>query len=161
MLSNVGQMQKDFLYRVEKGGYYGHPNPTRGEYVMNGGNPTSAIDAAQVDEYPVGTMPDVNWRGFIFDFQNNASPNGVIEYKSNTFNGALRGKLLVVRYSRHDDIITLIPGDKNILNSIEGTLIEGFSGFNDPLDLTEDVRTGNIYVSEYGGNGKIDLLRPK
>jgi len=160
-LNNVGQMQKDFLYRVEKGGYYGHPNPTRGEYVMNGGNPTSATDAAQVDEYPVGTMPDANWRGFVFDFQNNASPNGVIEYKSNTFNGALRQKILVVRYSMHDDIVTLIPGDKNILNSIDGTLIEGFSGFSDPLDLTEDIRTGNIYVSEYGGRGKIDLLRPK
>jgi len=29
------------------------------------------------------------------------------------------------------------------------------------LDLTEDVRTGNIYVSEYGGDGRIVLLRPK
>ena len=162
-LTNVQQTQKDFLFRVEKGGYYGHPNPLRGEYVMNGGNPTTSIDPAQTDAYPVGTMPDANWRGYSFDFQMNKSPNGVIEYKSNAFNGALKGKLMVVRYSQHDDIITLMPGGPNldIVSYNEGTSIEGFSGFIDPLDLTEDVKTGNIYVSEYGGEGAIVLLRPK
>jgi hypothetical protein len=161
-LTSVQQTQDDYLFRVVKGGYYGHPNPQRGEYAMNGGNPTSGIDNAEVTAYPVGTMPDVNWRGSAFDFKNNASPNGVIEYKSNTFNGALKGKLLVVRYSQHDDIITLTPAaDGNIASEIEGNFIPGFSGFIDPLDLTEDVRNGNIYVSEYGGDsGKITLLRP-
>ena len=87
----------------------------------------------------------------------------VIEYKSNTFNGALKGKLLVVRYSQHDDIITLTPGGvkNDIISSIEGPSIEGFSGFYNPLDLTEDLKTGNIYLSEYGGMGRIVLLRPK
>ncbi len=162
-LNNVQQTEKDMLYRVIKGGYYGHPNPLRGEYVMDGGNPTSASDSAQVDDYPIGTKPDANWRGYSFDFQNNMSPDGAIEYKSNTFNGSLKGKLLVVRYSQHNDIITLIPGGphNDIISSIEGPSIEGFSGFVDPLDLTEDVRNGNIYVSEYGGTGRIVLLRPK
>ncbi len=107
-------------------------------------------------------MPDVNWRGFSFDFKNNASPDGAIEYKSNTFNGALKGKLLVVRYSGHDDIIILTPGaSKDIVSSSDGKSVAGFSGFIDPLDITEDVRNGNIYVSEYGGDsGKITLLRP-
>jgi hypothetical protein len=100
-LTNVRQTQKDFLFRVLPGGYYGHPNPKRGEYVMNGGNPTSAIDPAQVDAYPTGTLADANYRGFAFDFQMNKSPNGVIEYKSASFNGALRGKIMVVRYSQH------------------------------------------------------------
>jgi hypothetical protein len=162
-LTNVQQTQKDFLFRIVRGGYYGHPNPQRGEYVMNGGNPTSLIDPAQVDDYPVGTLPDANWRGYSFDFQNNKSPNGTIEYKSNAFNGVLKGKILVVRYSQHDDIITLTPGGANndIISSIEGNSIEGFSGFIDPLDLTEDVNTGNIYVSEYGADGKIDLLKTR
>src|SRR4029079_13710609 len=133
----------DFLFRIVKGGFYGHPNPTRGEFVMNGGNPTSFIDRGQVEAYPVVTQPDVNWRGYSFDFQNNKSPDGAIEYKSITFNGALKGKLLVVRYSQHDDIITRTPGrSKNdIVSSIDGTSIQGFSGFVDPLDLTEDVKT--------------------
>src|SRR5690606_11238378 len=101
-------------------------------------------------------------RGYAFDFQTNKSPNGVIEYKSNTFGGALKGKLMVVRYSQNDDIITLTPGGTNndIVAFNEGSSIEGFTGFVDPLDLTEDVRNGNIYVSEYGGNGKITLLKP-
>jgi hypothetical protein len=161
-LTDVQQTMKDYLFRVKQGGYYGHPNPLRGEYVLNGGNPTSGTDKAQVDAYPIGTRPDVNWRGFSFDFQTNKSPNGVIEYKSNTFNGALKGKLLVVRYSQNDDLIALTPDatTKDITSFNEGGSIQGFTGFVDPLDLVEDVRNGNIYVSEYGGNGKITLLRP-
>ena len=162
-LTNVQQTQKDWLFRIVKGGYYGHPNPIRGEYVMNGGNPTSGIDPAEVPAYPLGTKPDANWRGYAYDFQNNASPDGAIEYKSKTFNGALKGKLLVVRYSQHDDIISLTPGgtNKDIISATEGYSIPGFSGFSDPLDLTEDTTKGNIYVSEYGGNGRIVLLRPR
>lgn len=35
--------QNDYLFRVVNGGYYGHPNPTRGShFIMNGGNPTSS-----------------------------------------------------------------------------------------------------------------------
>ncbi len=66
-LTNVQQTQKDFLFRVVKGGYYGHPNSMRGEYVLNGGNPTSGTDKAEVTPYPVGTAPDANWRGYAFD----------------------------------------------------------------------------------------------
>ena len=162
-LTNVQQTMNDFLFRVVKGGYYGHPNSLRGEYVLNGGNPTSGADNAEVTAYPAGTLPDKNWRGNAFNFKNNCSPDGAIEYKSSTFNGALKGKLLVVRYSQHDDIITLTPGTtKDIVSFVEGSSIPGFSGFVDPLNLTEDVRTGNIYVSEYGGDsGKITLLRPR
>ncbi|WP_018613132.1 T9SS type A sorting domain-containing protein [Segetibacter koreensis] len=160
-LTNVQQTQKDFLFRIVKGGYYGHPNALRGEYVLNGGNPTSNKDVSEVTSYPIGTLPDANWRGFAFDFHSNISPNGAIEYKSSVFNGALKGKLLVVRYSQYDDIITLTPGtSKDIVSSIEGKSITGFSGFVDPLDLTENVKNGNIYVSEYGGNGQITLLKP-
>ncbi len=161
-LSSVKQTEKDFLFRVVKGGYYGHPNPLRGEYVMNGGNPTFGIDPAEVNHYPAGTLPDPNWRGYSFDFHNNTSPDGAIEYKSNTFKGAIKGKLLVVRYSQHDDIITLTPGGPNndIISATEGYSIKGFSGFIDPLDLTEDTKNGNIYVSQFGAGGKITLLRP-
>lgn len=161
-VSNLLQPQRDFLYRVEKGGYYGHPNPVRGEFVMNGGNPTPTTDLGEVYEYPVGTWPDPNWRGFAYDFQDHKSPNGIIEYKSGTFNGALKGKLLVVRYSTTNDILILTPGgaEHNIINSSEGASIEGLNGLFMPLDLTEDVRTGNIYVAELGSE-RITLLRPK
>lgn len=161
-LTNVQQTPTDFLLRIVKGGYYGHPNPLRGQFVLNSGNTNSTTDPAQITDYPSGTAPDPNYRGHSFDFQLHASPDGAIEYKSNSFNGALKGKLLVVRYSQHKDIITLTPGgSKNdIVSATEGYQIGGFSGFNDPLDLTENIKNGNLYVSEYGGGGKITLLKP-
>jgi hypothetical protein len=86
------------------------------------------------------------------------SPDGIIEYKGSRFNGALDGTLLAVRYSGGDDIIALSRGKNgNITKATTG--IEGFTQFVDPLDLTEDTRTGNIYVAEYGGE-RITLLRP-
>ncbi len=161
-LNGVGT-QRDWLFRVVEGGYYGHPNPTRNEYVMNGGNPTGGTDPAQVNEYPVGTLPDRNYRGFAFDFGLNRSPNGVIEYQYGGFGGALVGKLLVVRFSSGDDIIVLEPGlSGDIVSSNDA--IASFDGFDDPLDLVENPVNGHIYVSQFdrsGGNGTITLLRPQ
>jgi len=141
--------QRDFLYRITAGGYYGHPNPKRGEYVLNRGN---------VDEgnYPSNIQADANYQGFAFDFEFNKSPNGVIEYKSA---GALQGALIVCRYSGGSDLIALVPDGPggNIGTSRIG--IPGFTGFGDPLDLTEDTNTGNIYVSDLASQ-QIVLLRP-
>ena len=161
-ITGVNQTQPDFLFRVVQGGSYGHPNPQRCEWVLNGGNPTGGSDPAQVTPYPVGVAPDRNWRAFAFDFANNKSPNGVIEYKSNTFDGALRGKILVARFSGGDDIMVLTPGPTGDIVDSQ-VAIPGFTGFKDPLDLTEDTRTGNIYVTEYDQSGsgqQITLVRP-
>ena len=157
-LSDVKQTEDDFLFRVEKGGYYGHPNPTRGEYVLDGGNPTGGKDTAEITDYPVGTPPDRNWRGYVFSFGKNLSPCGVIEYRSEAFGGALSGKILFVRYSGGDDIIALTCDSAgNITEALTG--ITGFTQFVNPVDLTEDRRTGDIYVAEFGGKC-ITLLRP-
>lgn len=157
-LTNVGD-QNDYLYRIDPGGYYGHPNPLRCAFVLNGGNPTSGSDPAEVTEYPVGTDADVNYRGFAHDFGAHFSPNGVIEYTNDHFDGALQGRILVVRYSAGDDIIVLTPGapDLDIVDSVVG--VPGFTGLNNPLDLTENPDNGYVYVSEFGA-AKITLLRP-
>ena len=69
-----GPEERDYLLSVVKGGYYGHPNPVRGEIVVNGGNPTDKVDPGEyVDRsglkgYPVGVKPDPNYRGYVFDF---------------------------------------------------------------------------------------------
>ena len=161
---NGHKTQRDYLYRVplQGGTYHGHPNPTRCEWVLNGGNPTANFDEGEPvggSNYPVGVLPDRNYAGFAYDFTNNKSPNGVIEYRSNTFGGALQGAIIVTRYSQNDDLITLFPDGANgdIGTDYAGSEIPGFNGFNNPLDLTEDLTNGNIYVADSNG---ITLLRP-
>ena len=72
--------RKTRLYRVTKGGYYGHPDPLRCEWVMNGSKSTSGVDFAEVAQYPSGTQPDRNYRRneIAFDFGTHFSPNGAI-----------------------------------------------------------------------------------
>ena len=162
----VGDTQHDYLFRVEAGGYYGHPNPLRGETVLNGGNPTAGRDVAEVSEYPVGTRPDPNYRGFAHDFGLNVSPNGVLQYDSggSHFGGALDGKLVVVRYSGGDDLMFLDVDEAT--GEVRGTSIGSFGtgGFIDPLDVVQDPATGNLYVVEAGfrsgGTLQVSLLTP-
>lgn len=160
--------QNDYLFKVERGRYYGHPNPKRGEYILNGGNPTSSVDPAEVvaqsgySGYRVGTNPEPDYRGFAYDFGRSRSPNGVIEYKSNTFSGALKNKLLVVEYSGGDDILALNPGANG--NIPRGNVTQLISGLTNPLDLIEDTKKniGNLYVAELingGAAGQISLLK--
>jgi glucose/arabinose dehydrogenase len=160
--------RNDYLFRTEENGYYGHPNPTRCEWVLNGGNPTGGTDIDEVPTYAPNVNPDRNWRGAAYNFLNNKSPNGVIEYQGNAFNGQLSGQLLVVRFSGGNDVIALKPDattfDVPEANATTG--IPGFTGLNNPLDITEDTRNGNLYVVEFGdrsgnqGNSVITLLEP-
>ncbi|MEM9091614.1 MAG: GDSL-type esterase/lipase family protein, partial [Cyanobacteria bacterium P01_F01_bin.53] len=158
-LQNV-VIQSDYLYRVEEGGYYGHPNPSRGEYVLNGGNPTTGVEPAEVAAsggrrgYEVGIQPDDNYRGFAFDFGFNRSPNGSIEYRSNAFNDQLSGRLLVTEYSGGDQIRSL-TFDAN--GNVTGDDVIA-TGFNNPLDLIEHTPSGRLYVVDDGG---ITLLTPE
>jgi glucose/arabinose dehydrogenase len=150
--------QPDYLYNVVKGGYYGHPNATQGHYVENGGNPTSGVDPGEVTAYPVGTQPDSDYKGFIYNFGNHESPDGAIEYEGNAFGGALNGDLLVAQYGGGNNIIALPRNGGTIKTSGVQQSIAGFTGFNEPLAIAEDNATGNIYVGQYGGKS-IMLLR--
>ncbi|GIW77838.1 MAG: hypothetical protein KatS3mg104_2901 [Phycisphaerae bacterium] len=158
-LRDLKQTTDDVLLKIERGRYYGHPNPTRGEYALNGANPTPDKDVMEVEAYPVGTRPEPNYTPPVYVFGKNFSPNGLIEFKGQQFGGALDGCLLVTRYSDGKDILVLRLDEKgDVVETIAG--IDGFTGFIDPLDILEDTRTGNLYVAEYGGR-KITLLRPK
>jgi hypothetical protein len=106
-------------------------------------------------KYPVGTAADANYQGAAYNFATNKSPNGVIEYKSSAFNGALKGKLLVCRFGNLNDILVLEPGLNGDISKAYGECsgaIPGLRGFVDPLDLVEDPLTGNLYVAEFGWN---------
>ena len=163
-IADVTITEPDYLHRILQGGYYGHPNPMRGEYVLNGGNPTAGVDIEEITQYAVGTQPDRNYRGPAYVFGRKFSPNGVVEYRGPAFNGQLNGRLLVARFGGGDDVIALkVNPDGTISNEPQAT-INGLSGFVDPLDIVVDPSTGNVYVSEYDekdtGLRRITLLRP-
>jgi hypothetical protein len=154
----VDQVENDYLFRIDVGGYYGHPNPARGQFARNGGNPTDGVDPYEIPQYPVGTQPGTNWRPPAYGFGQHYSPNGVIEYRGQAFGGTLDGKILVARFSGGDDVVVLTAdADGRIVDARSG--IEGLKNFNDPLDLTEDLATGYLYVVEFGGQ-RITLVKP-
>ncbi|CAB1072672.1 hypothetical protein D1AOALGA4SA_1626 [Olavius algarvensis Delta 1 endosymbiont] len=148
------ETQRDYLFKVDPTDprvYFGHPNPTRGEYVLNRG----PVDAGL---YPDYIQPDANYAGFAYDFAFNKSPNGVIEYRSTAHNGALQGAILVTRYSGGSDIIVLLPAGPDGDISTAATDLPGLGGFDDPLDIIEDVRNGNLYISDFGSQTIILLV---
>jgi hypothetical protein len=155
------QVQNDWLYRVNPAkpvGYYGHPNPLRGEYVPNRGYRDNSL-------YPTTIAADLNYRNAAYNFGLNKSPNGVIEYKNAVaFGGVLKGRILVCRFSGAGDIMVLEPGSMTKVTTTADDYIyditkawtgqgipgiPGLSGFANPLDLVEDTQTGNLYVSEH------------
>ncbi|HZL34463.1 MAG TPA: fibronectin type III domain-containing protein [Tepidisphaeraceae bacterium] len=158
-LTNVQQTESDYLYNIVQGGYYGHPNPYRGEYVLNGGNPSTGGIADEVfSAYPSGTNPDPNYRGIAWDFGDHASADRIIQYQDKTFGGQLQNALLVTEYSAGSDIVVLQRDSSgNVISETKG--IAGLTSLNNPLSLVEDPSNGNIYVSELGGL-RIMLLRP-
>ncbi|MGH1564603.1 choice-of-anchor D domain-containing protein [Mumia sp. DW29H23] len=156
--------ETDYVFDIKKGKYYGHPNPSRCEYVLNNGNPTAAKDPFENSKYPVGTLADPNYAlSDVYDAGLHASANGVIEYKGNAFGGALKGKLLYVRYSSGRDIVSFdVAADGKLSNRKEA--LSGTTNLQQPLDLTEDTATGNIYVTQLTDNPattSIALLKPQ
>ncbi len=158
--------QDDFFVRVRPGGYYGHPNPSRCEWVLAGGNPTRKRDLLQVKAYPVGTQPDRSWRGDeMLNVGAHASANGLILYRNEqAFGGRLAGKILLTRFANPEDIVVVIlneEGDPSEILPIG--LTSGDGRLNKPLDLVEDPTTGILYVTELNQRkmkGRIRALIP-
>ena len=150
--------EDDWLNCIVPGGYYGHPNPQQGHFVLNGGNPTRGYDYGELVFYPVGLQPDPKWVRPIHDFGKHVSPNGIIEYKGKAFDGKLDGWLMVCRYNIGADIVALHRGPDGSIDQSFGN-ITGLTNLTNPLDITQDPRSGAIYVAEYGGQ-RITLFRP-
>ena len=158
-LTNVPQTEEDYLLDVQQGKYYGHPNPARGQYVLDGGNPTSDVDpyefaatstSANGALYPVGVQPDSNYTLPAYDIGRNVSPDGMIEYQAvNGKNTALDNTLLICRYNSGQDILAMKPNsDGTVSKANVQAGITGLTGLANPLDITEDSRTGNLYVAQ-------------
>ncbi len=157
-LESVQNLSSDYLFNIRPGRYYGHPNPLRGEYVLFGGNPTSAVDPQEAAQYPVGVAPQRKWYPASYIFGPGYSPDGAIEYKADVFGGKLKNRILVTRYSRGDDIAVMSVNPDGSIGQVQ-TGFFGLTGFNGPLDLVENPRTGSLYVVEHDG-AKITLVKP-
>ncbi|WNV76201.1 malectin domain-containing carbohydrate-binding protein [Geodermatophilus sp. DSM 44513] len=167
--------ETDHLFTLKEGAYYGHPNPTRCEFVFNGANPTAGADPFEYTGYPVGTRPDPRYDlAGTFDAGMHASANGAVEYRSTAFGGALRGKLVYTRFSQTGDLVVVSPDPATTnITGPRAIGLPGLTGYTGPLDITEDTRgdtgagtgNGNLYVASMSqndpSNSRITLLRPQ
>ena len=139
---NPGE-QPDFLYRVEQGRYYGHPNPYRNECVFK-------------DGHYQGVAPAANYSPPLLNLGSKKSSDGIIEYKGDAFGGVLDGNLLIANYSQGDNIV-------RVALSPDGRSVTAFEpvagGFSDPLPLTEGP-DGALYVGEFGAS-RVSVLVPR
>jgi len=141
------------LVRIVEGGYYGHPNPSRKQYVLMGGNPTAGVDPWEVPEYPVGVQPDPNFNpaNLIFNLKtiDGTSANGCCEYK---LPGPLHGRLLICFYEGTHTLHTFAFNAKGTAvtdnRPILGTDNESLK-FTQPLDVAVHP-SGRIYVADFG-----------
>ncbi|MEM7384540.1 MAG: Ig-like domain-containing protein [Verrucomicrobiota bacterium] len=99
-LPAVNVRPPEVMIRIEEGKYYGHPNPSRDEWVLLGGNPTDGVDPWEIPELPVGTRPEPGFDPALLirnlEKDKGPSANGVCEW---TKAGPLHGRLLFCFYT--------------------------------------------------------------
>ncbi|MDY8108968.1 carbohydrate-binding protein [Fulvimarina sp. 2208YS6-2-32] len=175
-LSNLDK-QYDYLFQVQRGGYYGHPNSLLGHYVVNGGaggadniygDNNSANTPDGGNQYAPGVVrdPDYDIDGaYSLDF--NRSPNGAVEYTGNAFGTNLKGAILIAQFSVGDNVRVInvdpetgrVIGD-DVLRRPGGDVIDEYI---DPLDIIENPLTGQLYLMTLNrgtGESIIVLLNP-
>ena len=144
-----GTSEPDRLHLVTEGSYHGHPNPTRGNNAntFNVSNPQSPVP-----------VDDPGQCGFLGDgglglTQLGRSTNGIDEYSSDNFGGAMDGDLIAASFTA----VTVsrvkldAQGDDVLLNE---TLFAGVG--SRPLDVDvlgpSDPFPGTIWVTDYSGD---------
>lgn len=159
--TKVGRME-DFLLKIDRGAYMGHPNPVRDEFIAYGGNPTDGVDPNEVVKYDVGTMPDPRYDvAKAHAIGHHFSPNGVMEYTADNFGPALKGAVMFVQYSAGNNLraMTLdeagaVASDFIILRP-DGSEIT----YPDPLDVTAGL-DGRIYIATLNrSNGTSQIVK--
>ncbi len=157
--------QDDYLFRVVENGYYGHPNPLRDKFILNGGNPTNGSDPNETGGYSFTVDPDPDYDlAGSYSLGKNRSPNGATEYTSNVFGNSLQGALLFTEYSGGNDVRVVLLG-------ADGTPVQDFVlqdpggstiTYADPLDVVEGAN-GQLYLMTLNrgtGESQVVLLTP-
>jgi hypothetical protein len=162
--ANMGEQ----LALVVEGGYYGHPNPSRGEYITHGGYTCNSLacDSWQHDAYPFPTQPEPGWNAdhnyplLTTITAASLSPNPIIEY---TGGGDLDSWLLVgyttarnnppkIQAFQVDPATGRFLDTAPLLNESGNTLSAGM-----PLDLVMGTQ-GRVYVGSL--DGRLIMLTP-
>jgi glucose/arabinose dehydrogenase len=154
-VSERGRYVPDMLYLVEKGAYYGHPNPTRSSrnVTFNASDPQSPIDRPRPREcrYTRGA------RGAAlatFD----TSTNGLVEYTAGNFGGSLRGDLIATSFDQRIYRIDLDPSGSRVIRKTPLFKIDGF-----PLGVTaqpdDSVFPGTIWAADWA-SGDLHVYEP-
>jgi len=161
----------EMLIRIVRGSYYGHPNPSRGEKVLLGGNPTSDKDPWEVPGYPVGTKPDSRFdpKLLIRDLEADRGPSadGCVEW---TEDGPLKGRLLLCFYTATRGVhsYAFTPDGSQVIDQYPLKEADGRPlKFGAPLDIVYHPED-RLYVADFsapergdsGRDGGIWLVEP-
>lgn len=137
--------QWDHLHAIHFGAYAGHPNPARGECVFNDGSVYSPA---------LGALP--NYTPPLIELEKGASTDGIAEYQSAAFGGAMAGNLIAASYGGDENVrrFVLSPDGYSVIG------VTTLGKFNQPLDVAVDY-AGVIYVAEHGGSSVTALIPEK
>lgn len=134
----------DELNLIEQGSYYGFPNRNRGRF-----------DERQCTYRPPEAGSGADFTGPIAILPDHCSCDGIAEYTSAAFGGAMRGDLIYVEFVGGNVWRAVLSADGRSVVSTS-TLA---AGFGSPLDVTVGPE-GTIYVAEFGDN-QISFLAPE
>jgi hypothetical protein len=151
------------LLRIVAGAYYGHPNPSRDQWVLLGGNPTAGRDPWEIEGFPVGTKPEPGFDPALFLHNlvplGGQSADGCAEWRGP---GPLHGRLLVCFYTSSRTLHTFafsadgaqVVAEEPLCNP-QGAPLK----FGGPLDLAIDHAHGRCYVADFADPRRPDSAR--
>ncbi len=129
----------DEINLIEPGGYYGHPN-----------RPRSAADPRQCAYHPPTDPSTADHTAPLRIVT--SSTNGLVEYRSRRFGGAIRGDLFAARFEGGLGRGTLSPDGRTMTSYVPGGPMFG------SLDVTEGP-DGTLYGVRYG-SGQVLMQVP-
>ncbi len=136
--------RNDYLAIVERGDHGGHPNPTRGQCVLDDGS-----------MYAPPKSPDAKYRDPILNYSNGTSSDGMVEYTAPTFGGQMLGNIISATFAGNQSVRRVVLA----ADGRSAVFEEDLGTFNQPLDVAVG-SDGSIYVAEHGGDD-IVLLEPR
>jgi hypothetical protein len=152
-----GVTHGDGLHFITGQGYYGgHPNPTRANInnKFNGSNPQSPVPAANPIEGDYRIPGPQSGALVVYP----ESTNGIAEYATNNFGGAMQGDLLIASFDNTIKRVKLNAAGTAIVSSENLFTNVGFR----PLDVTASASgalAGTIWVCDVA-QGTITVFEP-